>query len=253
MRVLFFLLFATLLLSVSYCPTEAQIKDALKKGGKKVLKGVFGNDENQTQDDNNPTQNEPHAKNPSAPAKGKKLTPPDVNQHLGSANSALQASQYSQSRYEIKQALMGVELEIGHEILKSLPTTVDGLNYQPENDQVYSSGAGFMGLVIGRDYGNNNKQCSAIISNNSLYVGAYGAFLGNSGYSGQNGEAKSVMVQGNRAWITFDQDSTYELIVPIGQTTVFVLKCEGFADENTVTNAANAFDLTKIKALLGEQ
>ena len=60
--------------------------------------------------------------------------------------------QYSAVRFELRQAMLWVELEIGYKVLEMLPETVDGIAFNPEEDQVVSSGIGFVGLVINRDY-----------------------------------------------------------------------------------------------------
>jgi hypothetical protein len=230
---------------------EAQIKIRkpkvnLKKEGGKVLDKVFGNDEEETSSDESSTMS-------GNPQKGKKLTPPDVNEHLDNAVASLNNQQFSTTRYEIQQALLGIELEIGYEVLELLPKEVNGMAYEPENDQVVSNGAGFVGLAIGRDYPGNNKSLSAGVFNNSTLMAFYSGLLTNSNYSSNQGDHKAVTVQGFRGAITFDGNSKYELGIPIGQETLFLLTCNGFADENEVLDAANRYPLEKIKDLLGEQ
>jgi hypothetical protein len=232
-------------------PLEGQIKIKkpkinLNKEGGKLLDKVFGEEEEES------SGNDPSTMSGN-PQKGKKLTPPDVNEHLDNAVASLNTQQYSATRYEIQQALMGIELEIGYKVLELLPQEVNGMSYEPENDQVVSNGAGFVGLAIGREYPGRDKSIGAGVFNNSTLMAFYSGLLTNSNYSSNQGDHKAVTVQGFRGALTFDGNSKYELGIPIGQETLFLLTCNGFADENEVLNAANQYPLEKIKELLGEQ
>ena len=50
--------------------------------------------------------------------------PPDVKMQMTEAETAHGAKKYSDARYSLQQALMGVEIQLGRQILKSLPGTV---------------------------------------------------------------------------------------------------------------------------------
>src|SRR5215207_8314410 len=54
-------------------------------------------------------------------------TPPDVNQNLSDAESAYKNGKYSEARYAAQQAMLGVEMEIGQNVLKSLPEKVGNI------------------------------------------------------------------------------------------------------------------------------
>src|SRR5205085_8903561 len=79
-------------------------------------------------------------------------TPPDVKQNLSDADAAYKKSSYGEARYAVQQAMLGVELEIGNQILKSLPETVASCPKVTEDDQVTSTGFGWAGLTIARRY-----------------------------------------------------------------------------------------------------
>ena len=96
-------------------------------------------------------------------------TPPDVKQNLSSAESAFKTGKYSETRYALQQAMLGVEMEIGHKILKTLPETVSGLKKDEAEDQVTSTGWGWAGLTIQRQYKNNDdKQLNVMVANNAV-------------------------------------------------------------------------------------
>ena len=51
--------------------------------------------------------------------------PPDVKAQMAEAETAHAAKNYSDARYSLQQALMGVEIQLGRQILKSLPASAD--------------------------------------------------------------------------------------------------------------------------------
>lgn len=247
---------AILLCAVTPHWASAQIvpKVNLKKQGQKVLGKVLGTETEESGESTTASEETTYgSSSPTSAKKGKKLTPPNVTEQLNNAGLALQANRFSDTRFAIKQAMMGIELEIGNQILESLPKEVIKLPYAAEQDQVVSTDMNFAGLVIGREYGANNKSVSAQIVNNSILSASYNMLL-TSGYQTNSDEGqKIIMVQGHRALLKFDGESTYELGVPIGQNTIFVLNSYGLSDESEVTTVANAFDFAKIMSLLGEQ
>ena len=112
--------------------THAQI---LKKLKEKAEKKVLGTPEEtkKTEDNsstgNNQNQNQNNSGGPTNKGGGglKNTPPPDVNQQIADAEQAHTAGNYSDARYSIQQALMGVEIQIGRQVLKSLPPTVANL------------------------------------------------------------------------------------------------------------------------------
>lgn len=248
MRILLITVLSLFMLSTYPNSAQAQfkkLKDKMKKVGKKV---IGGDDE---KDKSNP--NSQSGSNQNGKMQGKKLTPPDVNENLDNANAAYSNKRYSDLRFAIKEAMRGIELEIGEKILGFLPTEVAGAKYIEAEDQIISTGIGFAGLVIGRQYEGNKKNIQAQIANNSLLLANYNTILTSGSYATNDGEYKTIMVQGFRSALRFDGDNKYSLGVPIGQSTIFVLDLTNVADENEVKSIANNFDLQKIKETLGEQ
>lgn len=244
-----------LLMLVSVHAADAQIKIKrpkidLNKTGDKVMDKIFGKEE---EEKNQEVMEESGGQDQNGTAKGKKLTPPDVNTHLNNAEASLSAAQYSAVRFELRQAMLGVELEIGYKVLEMLPETVDGIAFNPDEDQVVSSGIGFVGLVINRDYEGKSKNVSASIVNNAALMGFYSGILTSGNYSSSEGEYKAINVQGYRGVITFDGGNEYQLAVPLGQQTLFQLTCDGFGDEQAVMQTASSYSLQGIAELLGEQ
>ncbi len=186
----------------------------------------------------------------------KNATPPDVNAQILEAEKAHDAGSYSDSRYAIQQALLGVEIQIGREILASLPATVTGLNKDTLQDKVAATQWGWSNITIQRVYAKSpDQQMTVSIGNNSFYSGLVNVYFNNA-YVQANAEqqnVKQVKVKGYRAVIQFDSNKGYTLLVPIGQSSIISWECINFATEQDVMNAAGAFDIDGIKKMLGEQ
>jgi hypothetical protein len=183
-------------------------------------------------------------------------TPPDVNQNLADAESSYKAGSYGEARYAVQQAMVGVELEIGKKVLESMPESVSGLAKVQEADQVTSTGYGWAGLTIHREYLKDDKQLTATVANNSAWMSAVNMYMTNGGYAQTtNGEQnwKQTKVKGYKAIIEYNESSGYKLSVPLGQTSLLVWEGVNFATEQEMMAAANSFDIDGIKKMLGEQ
>lgn len=183
-------------------------------------------------------------------------TPPDVNQNLADAETSYKAGSYGEARYAVQQAMLGVEMEIGKKVLESLPQSVSGLEKVQESDQVTSSGYGWAGLTIHREYLKDDQELRATVANNSAWMSAVNMYLANGGYAQTtNGEQnwKQTKVKGHKAIIEYDDNTGYKLSVPLGQTSLIVWEGVNFASEQDMMAAANTFDIDGIKKMLGEK
>lgn len=184
-------------------------------------------------------------------------TPPDVNQNLADADAAYKKSSYGEARYAVQQAMLGVELEIGNKILKSLPESISGLKKDESSDQVTSTGYGWAGLTIHREYNDTkDKEVRVTVANNSVWMAGVNAYLANGGYAQQtNGQQnwKQTKVKGYRAIIEYNDGSGYKLSVPLGQSSLIVYEGVNIASEGDMIKAAEVVDIDGIKKQLGEQ
>lgn len=183
--------------------------------------------------------------------------PPDVKAQMIEAQSAHKAAQYSDARYALSQALMGVEIQLGKEILLSLPKNAAGMPADTLQDKVMSTQWGWSNLSIQRVYKNNaDKQMTMVIGNTGIYSGLAQLYFANAGMveaAGEQQNYKQVKVKGNKGIIQFDENKGYSLIIGLGQSSGIIWECINFATEKEVMDAANSFDIDGIKELLGEQ
>jgi hypothetical protein len=180
---------------------------------------------------------------------------PDVTQNILDAEKAFEAKKYSEAKSSVRQALWGVELGIGQNILKSLPDEVEGLKKDENEDRVTSTGIGFVGLVIERVYkGKDDLELRTSIGNDAALMGLAGVYMVGGMYqTTDDTNQKQIRFKEHRAFIEYNDYSGYSLSVPFGQSSILVLKGSNFESENDFMAAANIFDLDKIKKELGEQ
>lgn len=183
-------------------------------------------------------------------------TPPDVKEKLTEAETTFKSGNYGESRYAVQQAMLAVELQIGQNILKSLPMTVSSIKADTLQDQVTSTGWGWAGLTIQRVYVQGDKQFTFTIANNAIWMQAINMYLANGGYQQTTGGQqnwKQTKVKGYRAVIEYDDRTGYKLSVPLGQTSLLLYEGINFASEQEMMAAANQIDIDSIKKALGEK
>jgi len=182
--------------------------------------------------------------------------PPDVKAQMAEAETAHGAKNYSDARYSLQQAIMGVEIQLGRQILKSLPSAVSSIPADSTQDKVMSTQWGWNNLTIQRVYRKDDKQLTITIGNNSVYAGFVNMYFANAATMEANAEkqnVKQVRVKGNKAIIMYDDSKGYSLMMQMGQTSLIVWECINFANEQEVMTAANTFDIDGIKKMMGEQ
>lgn len=249
--------------------TQAQVLNRLKqkvgnkteqKAGEEIDKLFGGKKKNQTDQNGGNGGQGGNGSGNGSPSNnqggGLISTPPDVNQNLLDAEAAYKKGSYGESRYAVQQAMLGVELEIGNKVLKSLPETIAGINKEAESDQVTSTGWGWAGLTIQRVYSDGKeKELTVTIANNSVWMAGVNAYLSGA-YAQQTGGQqnwKQIKVKGHRAIIEFSQESGYKISVPLGQSSIIVYEGINFASEPDMIKAAETVNIDAIKKELGEQ
>jgi len=239
-----------------YKPCEAQLLKKIKDKVNQVANKTTGNNDNtQTSQTDNTTSSNGKPTNKGG-AGLKNTPPPDVNQQMTDAEKAYDANKYSDARYSIQQALIGVEIQLGRELLKSLPSEVNGLPKDTTQDKVVSTQWGWANMTIQRVYyDGKEKQLTTTIGNNGLYAGLVNMYFNNAYVQADANQqnVKQTKVKDYKALISYEESKGYTLIVPIGQSSMIVWECVNFADENEVMNAATQFDIDGIKKKLGEQ
>jgi hypothetical protein len=182
-------------------------------------------------------------------------TAPDVEDNISTAASAFNQGSYTEARYAVRQAILGVEMEIGQNILDGFPEKVQGLVKVPEHDHVASASIGFVGLIIERVYQGDDQQLKVTVGNDAALLTSVNMYLTSGAYasSAEDQNHKQVKFKDYQAVLAYDEYSGYTLSVPFGQSSIFVAEGVNYANEQEILAAANEFDIEKIKNEFGEQ
>jgi hypothetical protein len=247
-----------LLICLGVASAHAQgrlIRKLQNKAEDKIIEDIFKDSEKDKGTETISTESESSPPTRNRKGGGLSQETPDVNQHIADAEAAFSKQSYSEAKAAVRQALWGVELEIGKKILQSLPESVEDLQKVEAEDRVTSTGVGFVGLVIERVYqGKENMELRTSIGNDAALLGIAGMYMVGGMYqTTDETNQKQIRFQEHKAFIEYDDYEGYTLSVPFGQSSIFVLRGANLETENQFMAAANNFDLEKIKKELGEQ
>ncbi|MFP4041433.1 MAG: hypothetical protein ACLFNL_09560 [Bacteroidales bacterium] len=255
-RLIWSLTVVLILAASSMTYSQSFIKKVKKKAEEKVIEKAFGEEENQSNQEQNQYQYYDEADESSSTlnkrGSGLVSTPPDVLANITSAHENLKIKEFGKTRSSIRQALIGVEMEIGHRVLDDLPSQISELDIVEDSDRVVSSGIGFEGLVIERVYRGEDQEFKLSIGNDAALLTAMNMFMGEDYYE-ESENRKQVDYKGYRSVIEYDDSKGYTLSVPFGQSSIIVMNGVNFSDEEELMQAANFIDIEKIKEQLGEQ
>jgi hypothetical protein len=242
-----------ILLSGQLATGQSLLRKLKQRAEDEIVNDVFGDKKK----DENATLQQTNSNSGSGNTRGGGLTntAPDVAENISNAESAFKQGSYTEARYAVRQAILGIEMEIGQNILDGFPETVKGLNTVPENDNVASMSIGFVGLVIERVYRKNDQQLKVTVGNDAAMLSAVNMYLTSGAYSstGDDQDHKQVKFKDYRGVLAYDDYSGYTLSVPFGQSSIFVAEGVNFENEQEIMAAANEFDIEKIKKEFGEQ
>lgn len=239
-----------------------KLKDKVEKKAEEVLdKKVADKTGTGSSNGSNPTNT-----NPSSQSKNgrpvnrsgeglKNSTVPDVLQQITEADMAYDKQQFGEARFSVQQALLGVELQIGKQLLQSLPAEIAGLPKDSAEDRVMSARYGWANLTIQRIYQKDDKQLSILIGNNSMYAGVLDMYFGfaSTQSNGETQNSKQIRIKGNKAIIQFEEREGYTILMQMGTSGMITWKGINFTTEKDMMDAVQQFDIDSIKKTMGEQ
>jgi hypothetical protein len=248
---------------IAWQPTYGQgslIRKLKEKAENKAVEQVFGPDQKEgsgNENQGNSGYGSSNDANRPSNTKGAGLTTeaPDVLASIAQADAAFGNKKYNDARFGLRQAILGIELEIGEKILEGLPESINGLPFIKEEDNVASTGIGFVGLFIERTYRKDDKQFKVIVGNESALLSAANLYLSAGGMyaTASDDNHKVVTIDGQRAVLEYDEYSGYKLSIPFGQSSILITEGINYADENEMMNSSKEINIENIKKELGEQ
>ena len=124
----------------------------------------------------------------------------DFKGEVATAKKSYTSGKLEDAHFALQQALGDLDIIIGKEVLKLLPTQLDSLNANTNSDNV-TANVGFIGATIHRDYGTPEKKAEIEIISNSPLLGTLNAFLNTPLIGGmlRDENNKTVKVQGYKA------------------------------------------------------
>lgn len=237
---------------------QSLLKKLQNKIEEEAVEAIFGEDEKNNQSENaNQNKSNNTNNNPSnTRGEGLSSTPADIVATIEAAETSFKDKNYKKTRNSIRQAIMDVEIEIGKKILSDLPETISGLPKIEDEDEVTSTGIGFVGLVISRTYRKDDQEFQVGIGNDAGILSATSAYMASGLYATSTtteDNQKKITFQEQNAVIEFDPDSGYKLTVPFGQSSILVTEGINFNTEKEFMDACSKIEIKKIKNQLGEQ
>jgi hypothetical protein len=182
----------------------------------------------------------------------------DVEKNIGDARTAYASKNLQDARFALQQTLQALDVVIGQEILKILPTELNQFTFIERQDYVMGNAGGMTGLNVTRYYldkTDSSKTLNINIINNSPLLATINAFMTNPLFmNSSNGTQKVVRVAGYKAMLNKKMNDNiltgYELQIPFGQS-LMSYTCEGVTKEPDMIALAEKVDIKKIVALAG--
>ncbi len=228
---------------------------ALNKLKKEAVSKVLGEEPKDQKESVNPTDYPDQSERPGqqvGSSKGLEKSSKEVSVSLREASTAFSGSNYKKTRSGLTEALGNLDLIIGDNVLNSFPTQVEGLAALTANDQISSSSASWVGLLIKREYQQGDQWLSFTVMNSSLAAFSNSAInTGMYNYSNQPNQ-KNIDIAGNQAVIAFDESSGYKINLSLGQQTLVIIEGVNIPNETRLTKMAGAFNYAFIKKMFAE-
>ena len=181
------------------------------------------------------------------------LAQTDFKSEVANARTAYAGGKLEDAHFSLQQALGELDIIIGKEVLKLLPTQLDALNANTNSDNV-TANVGFIGATIHRDYGTPEKKATIEIISNSPLIGTLNAFLNAPLIGGmmRDENNKTIMVQGYKARLERSDAGNgkynYKLDIPFS-SSLLTFSVDN-SNEAEITNMANKIPLQDVAKLL---
>lgn len=169
----------------------------------------------------------------------------EFDKNIATAKSSYSSGNLENARFAMEQMLRDLDMAIGKEIIKMLPTKMGAMNANVKDDNVAGSGAG---LFVHRSYGTAPKVLNLDIINNSPMISAVNAVLALPFMTGDSNQ-KVVKVQGYKSVLrknvnTETNVTGYELQIPFNNT-LLTLRADDISEAD-IQAFANTIPLAKI-------
>jgi hypothetical protein len=177
----------------------------------------------------------------------------DFKSQVANARTAYAGGKLEDAHFSLQQALGELDIIIGKEVLKILPTQLDALNVNTSSDHV-TANVGYIGATIHRDYGATDKKAEIEIISNSPMIASLNAILNAPLIGGlmRDENNKTVKVQGYKARLerTDNGSGKYNYKLDIPFTSALLSLNVDNSTETEIMNMANKIPLQDIAKLI---
>lgn len=177
----------------------------------------------------------------------------DFNKNIATARNSYASGNLENARFAMQQMLNDIDIIIGKEVLKLLPTKMGAASMNEANDNV-TANTGLAGVMIHREYGAGDQPLTLDLMSNSPMVASINAilsipFIGNSG----DGSQKVIKIDGYKAMLQKSVDeetkkTEYTLQVPMGSTLLTFTAPD--TNEDEMIRMANTIPLSQITKMV---
>lgn len=177
----------------------------------------------------------------------------DFNKNIATARNSYASGNLENARFAMQQMLNDIDVIIGKEVLKMLPTKMGAASMNEANDNV-TANTGLAGVMIHREYGAGDQPLTLDLMSNSPMVASINAilsipFIGNSG----DGSQKVIKIDGYKAMLQKSVDeetkkTEYTLQVPMGSTLLTFTAPD--TNEDEMIRMANTIPLSQITKMV---
>jgi hypothetical protein len=176
-----------------------------------------------------------------------------VESNLKEARASYGKGDLDAARFALQEALNEVDIVIGNEIMKLLPTSMGNMPYAAEDDVVGAGTLGYSGLFLNRNFGKGQPQTVelSIIADSPLLKGI-NTILALPVFAADPNQ-KRVRIGGYRGLLQKTESETgqvdWALQIPFG-SSLLSLNFKGISDEKTVTDMAATIPIDQIARLI---
>jgi hypothetical protein len=177
----------------------------------------------------------------------------EVDKRLGEARAAYESGNLEAARFALQQALNDIDLAIGQEILAALPDRMGDMGPSEADDQVSSSGMGYVGLFVSRTYQNDGDASVRVqLMGDSPLLAGINTILALPLIAGDSNQ-KRIRVGGYRALLQKNEgeggEISYDVQIPFG-SSLMTLEFKGISDEGVVTSMAGTIPVDQVSRLI---
>ena len=133
---------------------------------------------------------------------------------INEASGYVKAKNYKQAQMSLQDAINEINNLLAKEVMAQLPTEINGLKAQTDNDNTSSAGMGMLGggMTIGRTYQSaDGKQKGEVnIISNSPMISSMSMMLNNPMFMTASNNQKAVRVGTRRAILKNDKSTQYD-------------------------------------------